>query len=277
VKIGMIGRGAIAGYVRRELEARGHVVGAVIVRDARRTAQLQRADGANGAADPDGVAGRVCCVASAEALPSDITHMIDCAGPAALASHGPDILRRGIDLTSVSIAGLANERVVASLEAAAAKGRSRLHLVSGAIGALDCLSAARVGTLERVAYTGRKPPQAWKGSPAEDTIDLDALTDDAVTHFEGSAREAAIAFPKNANVAAAVALAGIGMDATRVRLIADPRATANIHEIEASGEFGTFHFRIEGRALPDNPRSSALTAMSVVDAMEQRGRAISFR
>ena len=35
-------------------------------------------------------------------------------------------------------------------------------------------------------------------------------------------------------------------------------------EIVADGEFGRFEFRIEGRSLPDNPRSSAITAMSVV-------------
>jgi aspartate dehydrogenase len=61
-----------------------------------------------------------------------------------------------------------------------------------------------------------------------------------------------------------VALAGIGFDDTLVELIADPDVERNIHEIVAEGDFGRYEFRIEGRSLPGNPRSSALTAMSVV-------------
>jgi len=98
---------------------------------------------------------------------------------------------------------------------------------------------------------------------------LDALKT-AQAHFEDTARDAATHYPKNANVAAAVALACSGFDATRVKLVADPAITANIHEIKASGAFGQLAFRIEGEALPDNPRSSTLAAMSVVSAIERR-------
>ena len=56
---------------------------------------------------------------------------------------------------------------------------------------------------------------------------------------------------KNATVAAAGALAGARFEATRVKLAANPGVMANIHEIQASGDFGEFLFRIEGHALPD--------------------------
>ena len=71
------------------------------------------------------------------------------------------------------------------------------------------------------------------------------------------------------DVAAAVALAGSGFDHTGVKLIADPSIDANIHELHATGAFGSFSFRIEGRALPDNPKSSALAAMSAVAAIRR--------
>lgn len=187
----------------------------------------------------------------------------DCAGHPALRQHGEAILSRGIDLVTVSSGALADAGLYDRLAAAAREGGSRLRVVTGAIGALDALSAAGVGKLTRVTYRGRKPPEGWRGSAAESKLDLDALTEAAV-HFRGTARDAALEYPKNANVAASVALAGAGLDETTVELVADPAATGNIHEIVAEGDFGRFEFRIEAQPLADNPRSAAIAAMSVV-------------
>ncbi len=256
MKVGLIGQGAIAAYVRDALLKRGHEISAVLLRPERiaNTATIE--------------------VSSVAALPADLDIMIDCAGHEALATHGPSILKRGFDLITVSLGALADTTTSTSLEQAAQKGNAKLHLASGAIGALDCLSAARVGKLTSVTYTGRKPPKGWKGSPAEAKLDLNALTEGEHTHFDGTARAAALEYPKNANVAAAVALAGLGFDDTQVRLIADATATRNIHEITAEGDFGQFHFQISGNSLPDNPRSSALAAMSVISKIDQLGRDI---
>lgn len=238
---GIIGNGAIARYVQEHL-------GAPAIRLLRRP--------------PDDDAP---WVAAADDLDRGIELMIDCAGHAALAEHGPTILRRGIPLVTVSLGALADEALHHRLLDAAQRGNTQLHLASGAIGALDCLRAARVGTLESVTYSGRKPPAGWRGSAAEEHLDLDHLLEPK-EHFCGTARQASLLYPKNANVAAAVALAGIGFDRTQVTLIADPTVSANIHEVQAMGSFGSFSFRIEGRALPDNPKSSALAAMSAVAA-----------
>jgi len=251
MKIGLIGNGAIARYVAAAAVGQGHQIGAMLLRPTR-VAQY-----------PGTACGAVAY------LPVDLDVMIDCAGHGALASHGPAILERGTDLITVSLGALADPAIHQTLDAAAAQGQATLHLASGAIGALDCLAAARTGTLESVTYTGRKPPQGWLGSPAENALDIAALTHGHATHFEGSARDAALKYPKNANVAAAVALAGIGFDDTQVRLIADADIAHNIHEVTAKGEFGQFRFEISGNALPDNPKSSALAAMSVVRKLAQ--------
>lgn len=251
MKIGLIGNGAIAGFVRDTIDQTSHKIAAVLVRSER---------------VPENPA---LFVNSVEGLPNDLDLVIDCAGHTALAAHGPEILKRGLNLITVSLGALADPHLYASLEKAAIKGNARLHLASGAIGALDCLQAAHVGAIHNVTYVGRKPPQGWLGSPAEAKIDLDGLKAGAETHFEGTARQAALAYPKNANVAAAVALAGVGFDATQVQLIADADVSANTHEVNATGDFGSFHFQISGQSLPDNPRSSALAAMSILSKLDQ--------
>ncbi len=256
MRVAIIGAGAIATYVTQALADTDHVVTATLVRPSK--------------AQPDkGSFGSVA------ALPDGLNVVIDCAGHAALRAHGPDILERGIDLVTVSIGALADAELLRTLDSAATRGGARLYLASGAIGALDCLQAAKVGNLDSVTYTGRKPPTGWKGSAAEAVVDLGSLTSGAVTHFEGSARDAALRYPKNANVAAAVAFAGIGFDATKVLLIADADVTENTHEVIAKGDFGTFDFRIYGNPLPDNPRSSALAAMSVISKIQQLTNVIS--
>ena len=254
-KIALIGHGAIAGYVAERLSGDAALeISHVICRAGRE-------DAARAA-----LGGGAIPVTDAAALPDDVRAVLDCAGHTGLHQHGEAVLRRGIDLISVSNGALADAAFALALERAARDGGARLRLLPGAIGAIDALSAAAVGGLEGVRYTGRKPPAGWTGSAAEDVLDLDNLTE-ATAHFEGSARAAALRYPKNANVAATVALAGIGMDATQVMLIADPALDANRHEIEAWGAFGRFSFTIDGNALPGRPSSSALTAMSAVRAL----------
>ena len=258
MKVAIIGHGAIAQYVRGQLDAAGITEVAQIVRAGKEA--------------PDSQPPRI---SDLNDLPDTPDLVIDCGGHAALAMHGPVALGLGIDMLTVSLGALADADLMALLEAAATQGNARLHLTSGAIGGLDALRGAQAGGLEAVSYTGRKPPNGWAGSPAEDVLDLANITA-PVVHFAGTAREAAINYPKNANVAAAVALSGVGFDKTKVELIADPTVTENIHEVRAKGTFGHFQFTIAGNGLPENPRSSALAAMSVVGALIERKKRIGF-
>jgi aspartate dehydrogenase len=210
---------------------------------------------------------------SLEAFLADAPDMVaECAGHSAVRDYWRAILRSGRDLVVVSIGALADDELRMALENAARAGGARLVLPAGAVGGIDALAAARLSGLDEVVYTGRKPPRAWRGTPAERLLDLDALTE-PTTFYEGSAREAARTYPQNANVAAAVALAGLGFDATRVRLVADPSVTRNVHEISVRSACADFTIRLEGRPSPANPKTSLTAGFSM--AREALNRAAS--
>ena len=187
----------------------------------------------------------------------------ECAGHGAVAAFGPTILARGIDLVVASVGALADVDLKHALETAAQETGAQCVVPAGAIGGIDALGAARLSGLKSVTYSGRKPPRAWLGSPAEDSVDLHALDKECV-FFEGTARAAA----------QTLALAGLGMDETRVRLIADPAASENIHEFAVTSEALDFSVRLVGKPSPRNPKTSRSTVYSIARAVLNRGAAI---
>lgn len=206
--------------------------------------------------------------------PEGIDLVVEAAGHAAIEAHVLPALQRGTPCVVASVGALSAPGLAEKLEAAALAGGTQVQLIAGAIGAIDALAAARVGGLDAVIYTGRKPPRAWKDTPADQEFDLDALNEPTVI-FEGNARDAARLFPKNANVAATLSLAGLGLEHTQVKLLADPTVDENIHHVEARGAFGGFELTMRGKPLAANPKTSALTVFSVVRALGNRAHAVS--
>ncbi|MCL2428691.1 MAG: aspartate dehydrogenase, partial [Alphaproteobacteria bacterium] len=197
----------------------------------------------------------------------------ECASHAAVDEFGPAILKTGCDLIVISIGALSSDATRAALLTAAEHGGGQIVLPAGAIGGIDALGAARLSGLESLVYTGRKSPSAWRGTQAERLVDLDTLTAPA-TLFEGSARRAAHDFPFNANVAAALALAGLGLDRTQVRLIADPGVTRNVHEFSVRSACSDFTVTMQGRPSPANPKTSLMAGYCVARELLNRSGAI---
>lgn len=154
------------------------------------------------------------------------------------------------------------------IERAKATG-ARIVAPTGALLGLDAVRAAAEGTIHSVTMVTRKPPNGLAGAPhlVENDISVDGLTE-AKLVFEGSAREGAVGFPANVNVAAALALAGVGPDATRLQVWADPGVDKNCHRIEVNADSCAFTLEIANVPSEENPRTGKVTGMSVIACLK---------
>ncbi len=255
MQVCLIGFGAIGRAVVQRLEGDARLQVTHVVVRAERLAQVQ--------------AQLPSHTTAVTAVPPGATLVLECAGHSALTAHVLSALGRGVECAVLSVGALSEPGLPELLSQAAERGHTQVHLLSGAVGGMDAIAAAKIAGLTSVRYTGRKPPQGWRGTPAEQVVDLKKLTQPAII-LEASARQAAALYPKNANVAATVSLAGLGLDATQVRLIADPTITENIHEIEATGAFGSIKIEMRGNPLPGNPKTSMLTVLSALRFLHNR-------
>jgi aspartate dehydrogenase len=254
----LIGCGAMGRQVMRDLRHDPRIRVSCILEEPQRCAEVRREVGDS-----------VRVVSAVEEIARKPDFALECAGHRAVQTAVVALLRAGVDVIVASVGALAEPGLPEMLEQSALAGKAHVTLIPGAIAGIDALSAARARRLDAVSYTGRKPPHAWTGTPAERDFDLSKL-DRATTIFSGTARAAARAYPKNANVAAMVALAGIGFERTEVTLLADPAVTANTHSIHARGQFGELQLTVSAQPLAENPKTSELAALSVLRAVRNR-------
>lgn len=202
--------------------------------------------------------------------------VIEAAGRAAITQWGSAALAAAPTVIFASTSAFSNDGVLASLLDQAERHGSKIELPSGAIGGMDALASAAVLGLDDVVHQIVKPPNAWRGTAAEESVDLNHVTE-STAFFSGTARQAAAAYPQNANATVVTSLAGIGLDRTRVEMIADPGVSMNGHRITARGAFGEMQITLKNRPLAKNPKSSELTALSIVRLIEQRVRNFTIR
>jgi aspartate dehydrogenase len=249
-RVAIIGRGTIGSEVANAIvrkEILGHEV--VVI--------MSRGSGSGAESSP-----RVTTVEEVLRFEPDI--VIEAAGVDAFSAHVPLLLAKGVDVLAISLAAMARQDTENQVHRAFSNSTARLLLASGAIGALDALSAAREGGLRSVTIVQRKPAIALLDSDQAKKLVEPLVIKDS------SAREAALSFPRNSNIVAAAALAGIGLDMTRVTVIADPAATTNSVELEAHGKFGELKLVMTNFTHPENPRTALIPAMSIIAALRRR-------
>jgi aspartate dehydrogenase len=199
------------------------------------------------------------------ALADDADIVVECLPSACFRAVAAPAIKRGRILMPLSVGALLDHD---DLVARARETGARIHVPTGALLGLDAVRAAAEGTIHSVRMVTRKPPRGLAGAPylEKNGISVEGLTS-PLKVFEGSAREGARGFPANVNVAAALSLAGIGPDRTRLEIWADPGVERNTHRIEVDSDSARFTLQIENIPSEENPRTGRITGLSVVAAL----------
>ncbi|MDJ0936130.1 MAG: aspartate dehydrogenase [Kiloniellales bacterium] len=188
--------------------------------------------------------------------------VVECVPAAAFPELAEPVVAAGRKLVTVSCGVLLRRW---DLVEAAGDSGAQIIVPSGALLGLDAVRAAAEGEIHSVRMVTRKPPVSLAGAPylEEQGIELEGLTEPRRI-FQGTAREGALGFPANVNVAAALSLAGIGPDRTELEIWADPELTRNTHRIQVESDSARFEMQIENLPSDENPRTGKITALSVI-------------
>ena len=211
-------------------------------------------------------------VVSVEELIKRSELIVEAASQAALIELVPEALARGRDMLILSVGGLLGHEEW--FRQADDKG-CRIYIPSGAIAGLDGIKSASIGRIDCAMLTSRKPAAALRGTKyvTERAIAVDTMTAETVI-FDGSAEEAARAFPTTSNVAASLRLSLDPKVPVRVRVMAVPGGTQNVHEIRVKGEFGELAIDVKNVPSQANPRTSQLAAFSALATLENVTRSL---
>lgn len=205
-----------------------------------------------------------------EELLRNVDLVIESASQNAVRLIVPQALEAGRNVMVLSIGALADKELRERLFRLAKQNNCKLYFPSGAVAGIDGINSASAAEIYSVSLTTRKPPLGFAGAPHVKAlgIQLENIEKETLL-FEGPASEAVKAFPANVNVAATISLAGIGFERTKVRVIADPALSRNVHEITVEGEFGKFFTKVENLPSPENPKTSYLAALSAISTLKK--------
>ena len=193
--------------------------------------------------------------------------VVECAPSAVFRQVAESTIQLGRVLIPISVGALIDNW---DLVEKATKTGARINIPTGALVGLDAVRAAAQGTVSRVTIITRKPPAGLAGSSylINNNIHVDEITEPTKV-FEGTARSGVAAFPANVNVAAALGLAGIGLDQTMLEIWADPSIDRNTHSIQVEADSARMELKIENVPSKENPRTGRIVALSIIAALRR--------
>jgi len=202
---------------------------------------------------------------SSEFKVSDI--VIEAASQAAAKNFSKRIVEYKKDLLLMSVGALADELFLSQLLSVVSQNGNHIYIPSGAIAGIDAIKSVK-GMLDSVTLTTTKNPKALAGAPFfnSDPTRLNSMKKKTLI-YQGTAADALNKFPANINVAAVLSLAGIGIQETNVKIVADPHITVNQHQIEAAGTFGEMAITVRSIPTPNNPKTSLLAVLSAIECL----------
>lgn len=256
LRVGLAGLGAVGKQLATVLD-RGDIPGmqlaAIAVRDEAKARASVSLTGSPVFTDVDQLASH-CDV------------VVECAPAVLLPRIAAPALREGKTVLVLSAAALLSHMDLIEL---AREHGGQIIVPTGALLALDAVSAAAEGQIHSVRMVTRKPVRGLLGAKylIDHNISIEGITEPKRI-FKGTPREAAQGFDANLNVAVALSLAGIGPDRTELEVWADPDIERNMHRIEVEADSAAFSMEI--RNVPsENPKTGRITALSVIAALRK--------
>lgn len=263
IDLGILGCGAIGGAVAQYAVDRMESVRLQAVVDRSESDHVRslcrRVEGLRYYDDAGALAG----------VPLDV--ILEATDPSVVRKHAASLVASGKDLIVMSVGGLVDREVFRRVREAAAASNQKVIVPCGAIAGISAIQAAgTAGEIRDVLLRTTKAPRGLQGAPyvSDRGLDLEGFSERELV-FSGNVLQAVMGFPQNLNVSAAVALAGVGPEKTRVEIYADPGSKFTTHELHVRGDFGTMCISLENHPSPDNPRSSRLAALSAISALQK--------
>jgi len=196
--------------------------------------------------------------------------VVETASQAAVLEYVPKALEMGKNVLVMSVGAFVEDDFKEKCRILAKQKGCKVYIPSGAVCGIEGICAAAISEIDEVIIMSYKPVEAFRGVKylRQRGIDLDSIKYPRMI-YNGHAKDAVKYFPKNVNVAATLSLAGIGIDNTVVKIVADPKAKLNMHRIIAKGKFGEIECWTRNMPFPNNPRTSYLAALSLISAVKK--------
>jgi len=167
----------------------------------------------------------------AELCAQGVDLVIESATAQAVTELAPLVLLHA-DMVVFSSTSFADEAFHRQAEQLCQSSGHRIFVPHGAVLGFDGLSDGKE-VLEDVVITTTKRPENLGRTDKEKTV-----------LYDGPTRGACKAYPRNVNVHAGFALAGLGFDRTRSRIVSDPDSPGNMHRIEIKAKGCRFNIDV---------------------------------